>query len=86
MYVRPARRGSGLPRRLLAHRETAARQAGYRQLRLETGLSQPEAMALYKSAGYRAIPAFGQFSHEPDQRCYAKSLEGSSRSSRAPLS
>ena len=86
MYVRPAARGKGLARRLLAHLEQQAVQTGYTELWLETGLEQPEAIALYISAGYRPIPPFGQFSSEPDQRCYAKSLRAGTPSNRAPLS
>lgn len=86
MYVRPAARGRGLARHLLEHLEKAARDAGYEQLWLETGLSQPEAMALYTTAGYAAIPAFGQFAWAPSCRCYGKDLTGSNRNSRAPLS
>ena len=80
MYVRPAARGRGL-----ARLEEAASAAGYAQLWLETGLAQPEAMALYESAGYQRIAPFGQFSWAPDQRCYGKVL-ASTPSSRAPLS
>ena len=85
MYVRPDTRGSGLGRRLLEHLEESARRAGYAQLWLETGTEQPEAMALYASAGYSPIPAFGQFADSPRSRCYAKPLT-SRPSSRAPLS
>jgi GNAT superfamily N-acetyltransferase len=74
MYVRPPARGRGVARLLLAELERAAAAAGYAQLWLETGLSQPEAMALYESAGYRRIPAFGQYAGFSDQRCFAKSL------------
>ena len=55
MYVAPARRGVGLGRRLLQHLEQAARQAGYVATRLDTGDRQPEALALYRDAGYREI-------------------------------
>lgn len=85
MYVRPHARGSGLGRRLLEHLEECARSAGYEQLWLETGTEQPEAMALYTSAGYSPILAFGQFADSPRSRCYAKPLT-SMPSSRAPLS
>jgi GNAT superfamily N-acetyltransferase len=85
MYVRPPERGRGLGRRLLADLEHAAREAGYAELWLETGTAQPEAMALYASAGYRLIPNFGQFADSPMSRCYAKSLSPIP-SNRAPLS
>ena len=37
-------------------------------LRLETGPRQPEAVALYTSAGYRPIAAFGAYTGDPDAR------------------
>ena len=74
MYVRPAGRRRGLARRLIAELEAAAREAGYTQMWLETGLPQHEAMQLYAGAGYSPIEKFGQFAWAPQQRCYGKSL------------
>lgn len=72
MYVRPTGRRSGLARQLLTALEAAAADAGYTQMWLETGLSQPEAIALYESSGYTPVASFGQFSWAPSQRCYGK--------------
>ena len=55
MFVVPEARSRGLARRLLAEIEAAARDAGYRHARLDTGREQPHAEALYRSAGYREI-------------------------------
>ncbi len=66
MWVRPAFRGWGLARALLAGCEDAARAHGHRQLWLETGLRQPEAIALYTSAGYVPVERFGQYADEED--------------------
>jgi hypothetical protein len=41
---------------------------------LETGTAQPEAMALYESAGYARIESFGHYRHSPENRCYAVAL------------
>jgi GNAT superfamily N-acetyltransferase len=61
MYVRAAHRRQGHARRLLAAVEERARRAGYRRLLLETGSEQPEAVALYTSAGYAPVPPFGHY-------------------------
>ena len=58
MWVAPAVRGLGVGRRLLAELETQAAGRGVRTLRLETNRALEEAIALYRSAGYREVPAF----------------------------
>lgn len=70
MYVDPSVRGRGLSRALLQALLAFARDAGYREVWLETGTKRPEAMALYESAGFEPIPPFGQYADEPDSRCY----------------
>jgi GNAT superfamily N-acetyltransferase len=74
MYVAPAARGLGLARAMLAHLETTAHAAGAAATVLETGLAQPEAIALYESSGYTPIAKFGFYAHAPQSRCYAKRL------------
>ncbi len=66
MYVRPAARGLGLGRRLLDFLEETARQAGCTAMRLETGVAQPEALGLYRAAGYREIGAFPPYAADPN--------------------
>jgi ribosomal protein S18 acetylase RimI-like enzyme len=58
MWVAPTVRGLGLGRRLLAELEATAAARGVRALRLETNEALAEAIALYRSAGYREVPAF----------------------------
>lgn len=58
MYVVPEQRQSGIGRKLLAHLETAAASSGRQLLRLETSVSQPEAIALYERAGFVRIDPF----------------------------
>jgi GNAT superfamily N-acetyltransferase len=58
MFLEPAWRGRGLSRPLLAAIEAAARDAGYRTARLDTGDRQPSAKRLYDTAGYREIPKY----------------------------
>lgn len=79
MYVVPSARGLGVARLVLAHLERTAAEAGYDTMVLETGLRQPEAIALYESSGYRPIDGFGHYRDEPLSRCFARPL-GESRS------
>jgi GNAT superfamily N-acetyltransferase len=58
MYVRPEHRRKGHARHLLAALERAARELGYKRVRLDTGPLQPAAAALYASAGYHSIEAY----------------------------
>jgi GNAT superfamily N-acetyltransferase len=58
MWVSPAVRGLGLGRRLLAELEAHAAQRGARAVRLETNRALQEAIAMYRSAGYREVAAF----------------------------
>lgn len=61
MYVTAPMRGAGFARAMLAYLEGSAAEHGMRWLLLETGSKQPEALALYQSAGYRDVPAFGHY-------------------------
>lgn len=74
MYVVPQARGAGIARRMLAHLESTAAAAGFGALILETGLRQPEAMALYETSGYLPVPGFGYHRDMPLSRCYGKPL------------
>ena len=74
MYVVPAARGRGLARRMLAHLEADAAAYDAEVMVLETGLAQPEAMALYESSGYEPIAPFGHYRDAPLSRCYGRRL------------
>ena len=41
---------------------------------LETGIAQPEAIALYESSGYEQVEKFGHYAWSPKSRCYGKRL------------
>ncbi len=77
MYVVPAGRRRGIARRILGALECQAREYGYRVLRLETGVRQPEAQRLYEAMGFRRIPAFGPYVGNPTSVCYERILHGS---------
>jgi DNA-binding MarR family transcriptional regulator/GNAT superfamily N-acetyltransferase len=58
MWVAESARGLGLGRRLLTELETHAGQHGATRVRLETNRALVEAIALYRSAGYREVDPF----------------------------
>ena len=74
MYVHPSARGRGLGARMLATLESTARSEGLECLRLETGIAQPEALALYRSHGFRECAAFGDYTPDPLSRYFEKLL------------
>jgi GNAT superfamily N-acetyltransferase len=58
MYVAPSARGRGLGRRLLERLEAIAASHDCRAVRLDTANHMTAAIALYRSLGYREIPAY----------------------------
>jgi len=74
MYVRPGFRGQGLGARLLDHLIDVARSRGVPLLRLETGIHQRAAIALYEAAGFRRCPPFGPYRDDPLSPCYEKAI------------
>ncbi|MCB0810825.1 MAG: GNAT family N-acetyltransferase [Flavobacteriales bacterium] len=74
MYTLPAWRGKGVASRVLAELEQWARELGMERCILETGLRQPEAIALYESNGYAPIPNYGPYAGVANSRCFAKVL------------
>jgi GNAT superfamily N-acetyltransferase len=84
MYVRPAYRGQGLSRLILAALEELAVQRGYHTLRLETGDFLAPALGLYRGAGYRPIPLFGRYAGNTRSVCFEKSLIGAEAATGEP--
>ncbi|WP_436526942.1 GNAT family N-acetyltransferase [Actinoplanes sp. HUAS TT8] len=74
MFTRAAARGQGVARRMLAAVEESAREAGCERVILETGDRQPEAIALYESAGYERIEDFGYYKGHAGVLSYAKKI------------
>jgi GNAT superfamily N-acetyltransferase len=59
LWVGREARGLGLGRRLLAALEADAAEHGITTLRLGTHFALTEAIGLYRSSGYQAIPVYG---------------------------
>ena len=75
MYVRPEFRGRGYAKQILKHLEELATARGFSKVRLETGISQPEAIGLYERNGYYKIPPFGDYWDDPLSFFYEKGLD-----------
>ena len=65
MYVRPAARGQGIARAILARLEAETRAANLPTLRLETGDQQTDALRLYRRYGFTQCPPFGDYANLP---------------------
>lgn len=65
MYVVPEARGEGIGHRLLEHLEALAASSGRPLVRLETGVAQPEALALFEKAGFARIAPFPPYRPDP---------------------
>ncbi len=75
MYVARDLRGKRIGRALLDRLESEARKLGLARLVLETGNRSPEALALYKRAGFAGIPAYGEYVSSPTTSvCLSKAL------------
>jgi GNAT superfamily N-acetyltransferase len=58
VYVRASARGLGAGRTIVEGLVDAARGFGYRRVRLDTGDRLPEAVALFRSLGFRDVPDY----------------------------
>lgn len=86
MYVRTDARRRGVARRVLDALERSAAEAGRRRMVLETGTEQPEALALYASAGYRPMTErYGRYADQPTSLYYCKELPPIRRATDADL-
>jgi len=65
MYVPPPLRGRGIAKALLAWLQAQAQCQGCTALRLETGIHQPEALALYERMGFRRRGPFATYTEDP---------------------
>lgn len=74
IFVQPGFRGRGYSKVVVNELERQARVRGYRTIRLETGVRQPEAISLYESLGYLRIPNYGEYRDSGMSVCFEKRL------------
>ncbi|TQN41816.1 acetyltransferase (GNAT) family protein [Blastococcus colisei] len=74
VYVEPAFRRRGVARLVVAALEEGAAAAGHRQVVLNSGREQPEALTLYAALGYRPVPGYGVYACAPDAVFLGRSL------------
>jgi putative acetyltransferase len=65
IYVHPTARGARIGVLLLEGIEATARDAGLTHLRLETGIHQPEALGLFRRAGFVERGPFAHYTLDP---------------------
>lgn len=65
VFVDPAARGKGVARIIMEALEREAAKLGVGLMQLETGIRQPEAIALYRKLGYVERGPFGSYRPNP---------------------
>jgi putative acetyltransferase len=78
VFVLDAYRGRGVSKRLMHELEAHLLAAGIHTARLETGIRQPEAIALYRRLGYRERGPYGAYAADPLSLFMEKRLGGGS--------
>lgn len=76
MFVVPEFRRQGAAKALLQFLEGEAAALGARMVVLETVATPPDAVALYRAAGYFQIPNFGPYINSQISYCMRKRLDG----------
>jgi len=74
MYTVPESRGKRIAGAVLAELEKWAAEMNCTKCVLETGIRQPEAIALYKRSGYIQIANYGQYLNVENSVCFEKIL------------
>lgn len=74
MFVRQNSRGRGYASAILRELENWVSELSFVRCILETGINQPEAIALYKKNGYTVIPNYGQYEEVEESFCFGKSV------------
>jgi GNAT superfamily N-acetyltransferase len=74
MYVVPGFRSNGIAKIILRDLEQWGREEGFMYSKLETGIKQPEAIAVYKKEAYIQIPNYPPYVDVAESICMSKKL------------
>lgn len=75
LFVLDSARGRGVAKALMARLEAGLVERDLRLARLETGIRQPEALALYRRLGYVECGPFGGYAPDPLSTFFEKALD-----------
>lgn len=74
MFVYAASRGKGIAYKILQELETWAKELGFSRAVLETGIRQPEAIALYQKSGFSFMEKYPPYQDMENSVCMQKPL------------
>ncbi len=74
MFVQPAFRGRSIASAIITALEMWSAEMKKEKCVLETGIKQPEAIALYQKQGYIQIPNYDQYQGIANSLCFEKIL------------
>lgn len=74
MFVHEAYRGQGIARKILNELELWGKELGYARAVLETGIRQPEAIALYQRSGFNFMEKYAPYEDMENSVCMQKPL------------
>jgi putative acetyltransferase len=80
MYTVPEGRGKGVATRILNELEKWASELNYQKCILETGIRQPEAIALYRKRGFQVIANYGKYKNIENSVCFEKQIQSAKKS------
>ena len=75
MYVDPSIRGKGIATKVLNELERWAKEQGFTQTVLETGVKLDDANALYRKQGYQIIPNYGPYAGVDNSVCMTRTIK-----------
>lgn len=76
VFVKPQYRRKGISEYMMKYLEEQAVRSGFKFLRVETGVKQPEAIAMYQKLSYYDIEKYGEYINDPNSICMEKRLTG----------